>query len=148
MNVYDPLCHTVSIEVNVPPHRAFRYLSDPEKIGRWALGCFNTQPTERDGLYKGASLFDSSETWVRVETDPQRLIIDYHIGNPDQQLPRISIRVVSGEMCGKDSDHCIVSMTAWRPEDMLDKRWHRLCVTHDTEILLIQAQLEQQLKIE
>jgi hypothetical protein len=39
-------------------------------------------------------------------------------------------------------------MTAWRPTDMLDARWHRLCVTHDTEILLIQAQLEQQSKKE
>ncbi len=148
MNVYDPLCHTVSIEANVPAQQAFRYLSDPEMIGRWALGCFNTQPTERVGLYKGASLFDSSEIWVSVETDPQRLIIDYHIGDPDQQLPRISTRVVSGETYGRDSDHCIVSMTAWRPADMLDERWHRLCVTHDTEILLIQAQLEQQSKIE
>ncbi len=146
MNVYDPLCHTVSIEVNVPAHQAFRYLSDPEKIGRWALGCFNTRPTGYDGLYKGTSLFDNSETWVRVETDRQRLIIDYHVGDPDQQVPRISTRVVPGAAYGQDSDHCIVSMTAWRPTDMLDERWHRLCVTHNTEILLIQAQLEQQPK--
>ena len=148
MNTYDPLCHTVSIEVNVPAPQAFQYLSDPEKIGRWALGCFNTRPTVHDRLYKGTSLFDSSETWVCVETDPQRLIIDYHIGNPDKQVPRISTRVVSGATYGRDSDHCIVSMTAWRPADMPDGRWHRLCVTHDTEVLLIQAQLEQQSKIE
>ena len=148
MNAYDPLCYTVSIEIKVPAAQAFQYLSDPQQIGRWALGCFNTLPTEDDGLYKGTSLFDNSETWVRVKTDPQRLIIDYHIGDPDHQVPRISTRVVSGGMYGKDSDHCIVSMTAWRPTDMLDARWHRLCVTHDTEILLIQSQLEQQSKKE
>jgi len=146
MNVYDPLCYTVSVEVMVPALQAFQYLSNPEKIGRWALGCFNTQPTEHDRLYKGTSLFDESEVWVRVETDPERLIIDYHIGDGDHQVPRISTRVVRGENYGKDSDHCIVSMTAWRPTDMLDARWHRLCVTHDTEILLIQSQLEQQSK--
>lgn len=145
MNVYDPLCHTVSIEISVPAAQAFKYLSDPQKIGRWALGCFNTMATEYDGLYKGTSLFDNSVTWVRVKTDPERLIIDYHIGDQDNQVPRISTRIVSGETYGKDPDYCIVSMTAWRPIDMLDARWHRLCVTHDTEILLIQSQLEQQL---
>ena len=148
MNAYDPLCYTVSCEITVPAMQAFQYLSDPDKIGRWALGCFNTRPTEHERLYKGTSLFDECETWVRVETDTQRLIIDYHIGDPENQVPRISTRVVSGETYGNDAGHCIVSMTAWRPADMPDARWHRLCVTHDTEILLIQSQIEQHLKKE
>lgn len=143
MNVYDPLCHTVSLEVNVPATQAFQYLSDPEKIGRWALGCFDTRLTEYDGLYKGTSLFDRSETWVRVEADPKRMIIDYHVGDPNRQVPRISTRVIPGDIYGKNSDYCIVIMTAWRPADMRDERWHRLCVTHDAEILLIKSQLEQ-----
>jgi len=144
MNLYDPLCHTVSIEVNLPALHAFRYLSDPEKLGRWALGCYNTRPTEYDGLYKGTSLFDSSETWVRISSDSERLLIDYQVGDPSQQVPRISTRVVSGESYGKDANHCIVMMTAWRMADMSDPRWYRLCATHDAEILLIQSQLEQQ----
>lgn len=148
MNVYDPLCHTVSIEVNVPATQAFEDLSDPEKIGRWALACFAAQATQYDGLYKGISLFDRSETWVRVETDLTRLIIDYHVGDPNRQTPRISTRVVPGESYGKTSDHCIVIMTAWRMADMSDQRWYRLCVTHDAEILLIKSQLEQQAKAE
>ncbi|UCD77997.1 MAG: hypothetical protein JSW26_21695 [Desulfobacterales bacterium] len=144
MNLYDPLCYTVNIEVNLPAPQAFEYLSDPQKIGRWALGCFDTQPTRYDGLYKGTSLFDRSEAWVRVETDLVRLIIDYHVGDPNKQVPRISTRVIPGEYYGKNSDHCIVIMTAWRMADMSDQRWHRLCVTHDAEILLIKSQLEQQ----
>jgi hypothetical protein len=143
MNVYDPLCYTVNIEVDVPATLAFGYLSDPEKIGRWALGCFDTRPAEYEGLYKGTSLFDNSETWVRVETDVKHLIIDYHVGDPSRQVPRIFTRVIPGEAYGQNSDHCIVIMTAWRMADMSDQRWHRLCATHDAEILLIKSQLEQ-----
>ena len=101
----------------MPAIRAFEYLSDPEKIGRWALGYFDTRPTEYDGLYKGMSLFDSSETWVRVEPDLTRLIIDYQIGDPSRQVPRISTRVIPGEAYGKTPDHCMVIMTAWRMAD-------------------------------
>lgn len=144
MNVYDPLCHTVSAEIKVSAESAFQYLADPIKLGRWALGCFDTQPTETDGLYKGTSLFDGSEAWVRIETDPNRFIIDYHVGDAEHQLPRISTRVVPGPNYEGDSKHCIVSMMAWRTADMSPKRWQRLCATHDAEILMIQAQLESQ----
>ncbi len=144
MNVYDPLCHTVSAEISVPAEAAFRYLADPKKLGLWALGCFDTQSTDKDGLYKGTSLFDGSEAWFRIETDPKRFLIDYHVGDSTHQLPRISTRIVPGPNYGRDSEHCIVSMTAWRTSDMSNHRWHRLCATHDAEILMIQAQLESQ----
>jgi hypothetical protein len=142
MGIADSLSYAVSSEVLVPAEEAFRYLSDPEMLGRWALGCFNTQPTPREGLFKGASLFDGEEVWVRIETDPDRLLIDYHVGGPEKQLPRISIRVIPGPHYGRDREHCMVTMTAWRTTDMTDTRWQRLCASHDAEIFLIQAQLE------
>jgi hypothetical protein len=144
MNVYDPLCHTVSAEIKIPAESAFRYLADPLKLGLWALGCFDTQPTETDGLFKGTSLFDGSEAWFHIETDPKRFLIDYHVGDAKQQLPRISTRIVPGPNYGQDAEHCMVSMMAWRTSDMSDHRWQRLCATHDAEILMIQAQLESQ----
>jgi hypothetical protein len=144
MNVYDPLCHTVTAEIAVPSESAFRYLADPVKLGLWALGCFDTQPTGTDGLFKGTSLFDGSAAWFRIETDPKRFLIDYHVGDSKQQLPRISTRIVPGPNYGQDAEHCMVSMMAWRTSDMSDHRWQRLCATHDAEILMIQAQLEGQ----
>ena len=144
MSVYDPLCHTVTAEIAVPAESAFRYLADPLKLGLWALGCFDTQPTETDGLFKGTSLFDGSEAWFRIETDPKRFLIDYLVGDSKNQLPRISTRIVPGSNYGRDAEHCMVSMIAWRVSDMSDHRWQRLCATHDAEILMIQAQLESQ----
>lgn len=144
MCIADSLSYTVSLEVLVPAEEAFRYLSDPEMLGRWALGCFNTQPTTKERLFKGTSLFDGQEVWVRIETDADRLLIDYHVGGPEKQLPRISTRVIPGPHYGRDRDHCIVTMTAWRTADMADARWQRLCASHDAEIFLIQGQLETQ----
>jgi hypothetical protein len=144
MNVYDPLCHTVTAEIAVPAESAFRYLADPVKLGLWALGCFDTHSTGTNGLYKGTSLFDGSEAWFRIETDPKRFLIDYHVGDSKQQLPRISTRIVPGPNYGRDTEHCMASMMAWRTSDMSNHRWQRLCATHDAEILMIQAQLESQ----
>ena len=142
MNISDSLSYSVSLEVSVPAQAAFRYLSDPEMLGRWALGSFHVRPAEKEGVFKGTSLFDGGEAWFRVEADPERLLIDYHVGGPDRQLPRISTRVVPGPHYGRGPEHCIVTMTAWRTTDMSDLRWQRLCASHDAEIFLIQAQLE------
>jgi len=35
----------------------------------------------------------------------------------------------------------IITMNAWRTVDMTEDRWQRLCATHETEILMIEAQL-------
>jgi hypothetical protein len=142
MNSRESMSYTVSAEVSVPAQEAFRYLSDPLMLGRWALGCFHTRPTAQQGLFKGVSLFDGLETWFHIETDLERLVIDYHVGGPQDRRPRISTRIVPGSGYGRDDQHCIVTMTAWRTSDMSNLRWQRLCASHDAEIFLIQAQLE------
>jgi hypothetical protein len=142
MNISDSLSYSVSLEVSVPAEEAFTYLADPEMLGRWALGCFDTKPTNKKGLFKGTSLFDGLEAWFHIEADAKRLLIDYHVGGPDMQVPRISTRVIPGPQYGRDRAHCIVTMTAWRTTDMSDMRWERLRATHDAEIFLIKAQLE------
>jgi hypothetical protein len=143
MNIHSSICHGVSIETAVAAPDAFDYLADPQMVGRWALGCFNVRPAKKPGLYQGVSLFDGTKAWFRIDGDPQRLIIDYHVGDADRQLPRISTRIVPGPHYGRDAGHCIVTMNAWRTVDMTEERWQRLCATHEAEILLIQAQLMQ-----
>jgi hypothetical protein len=141
MNIHSPICHGVSVEVAVSAQDAFDYLADPLMVGRWALGCFNAQSTKKPGLYKGNSLFDGAKAWFRVDCDAQRLIIDYHVGDADRQLPRISTRIVPGPHYGGEVGQCIITMNAWRTVDMSEDRWQRLCATHETEIFMIQAQL-------
>jgi hypothetical protein len=141
MSCRNSICHGVSVEVAVSAQVAFEYLADPHMVGRWALGCFNSQPTDISGLYQGKSLFDGTKAWFRIDSDPMRLIIDYYVGDADRQLPRISSRIVPGPHYGRNADHCIITMDAWRPVDMTDNRWLQLCAAHDAEILIIRAQL-------
>ncbi|MBW1998968.1 MAG: hypothetical protein JRJ29_13520 [Deltaproteobacteria bacterium] len=142
MGEHEMPCYTVGIEIGVKAERAFQYLADPEKLGMWALGCFDTRPADEKGLFKGRSLFDGSETFVRIEAEERRLLIDYHVGDRERQVPRIFTRVVPGPDYGADPGHCLVVMTAWRTKDMSEARWRRLCASHDAEILMIQTQLE------
>ncbi|MBW1722047.1 MAG: SRPBCC family protein [Deltaproteobacteria bacterium] len=136
-------CYTAGLEVGVTAEEAFDYLSDPEAIGRWALGCIDTKPVDdANGLFRGTSIFDGTKTYVRIKADKDRLLIDYYVGDAEKQIPRIFTRIIPGALCRRAPDSCIVAMTAWRPGDMSAERWRRLCATHDVEIYIIRDQLE------
>jgi hypothetical protein len=49
---------------------------------------------------------------------------------------------VPGPVCELAASACIITLLAWRQASMDDTRWHRLCATHETEILLIKGQCE------
>ena len=136
------LSHAVTQSVDAPPARAFAYLRDPLALGRWALGCFDSAPTDQENLYAGRSLFDGATGWFRIDADPVRLEIDYLVGTPDKLARRISARVMPGAELGYPEASCLVTLTAWRPAGMTASRWDQLCASHEVEILLIKAQLE------
>jgi hypothetical protein len=121
---------------------AFRYLCDPIALGRWSLGCFDTQPAEEPGLYTGRSLIDGGQAWFRIDADPARLVIDYLVGKPERLVRRISARIVPGADLGFPAETCLVSLAAWRPADMSDESWRRLQALHEAEIILIAGQIE------
>ncbi|MBI2157943.1 MAG: hypothetical protein HYU26_13725 [Candidatus Rokubacteria bacterium] len=135
------ISHRVTAECAVPAARAFGFLVDGAMLGRWALGCWQTE-ARGEGLFVGRSLFDGGEVWVRPVGDERLLTVDYHVGaSPDALLPRIMARVVPGPVAGRRADTCLVSLLAWRGREMDDTRWHRLVACHEVEILLIQALL-------
>lgn len=138
------LGHSVSALIEAPAKHAFAFLADGAALGRWALGCFDTRKDEATGLYRGRSLFDGSEGFLRIDARPDLLLIDYHIGAPDNLLPRISARVVPHTVCGLPEDTCYATLTAWRDAGMSDARWQRLCATHEAEIWLVKSQIEAQ----
>ena len=57
--------HAASIEVAVPAETAFAYLSDGLKQGDWTLGSWNRE-NAGDGLFRGTSLFNGADTFVRI----------------------------------------------------------------------------------
>ncbi|MGV0875901.1 hypothetical protein V6767_02005 [Martelella sp. FLE1502] len=138
----DPYAHSVTAVIEVPAAFAFSFMADPIALGRWSLGCMNTRPTGDREIHAGTSLFDGSESHFAIDADLARLIVDYHVGEPGQLLPRISARVIKPEICGLPESYCALTLSAWRARDMDAARWHRLCATHETEILLIKAQCE------
>ena len=120
---------------------ALAHLSTVTGMARWNLGLWNCREV-KPGLLTGQSLFDGAVGWVRVRVDPTRGGVDYYVGSDPQALePRIRASVLAGETLGFPAGSCVVTLEAWRTQDMSDDRWARLVQTHETEIALICAQL-------
>lgn len=134
--------HLAAATVAVPADFALSRLSEAASVGQWALGSMDLAPTGQPGVWRGRSLFDGSESHVEISAHPDLGLIDYHVGTAEQRSPRIMIRVVPGFVIGLDANQCQVSMIAWRAVGATDATWLRTCTTHETEILLIKAQLE------
>jgi hypothetical protein len=136
------LTHATAQPVATPAARAFAYMRDPINLGRWSLGCFGTEPTDLPGVYAGRSLFDGVRGWFRIDADPTRFIVDYLVGEPQNLVRRISARIIPGSDLGYGAATCLITLNAWRPHDMSDERWTRLCAAHEAEIFLIKSQIE------
>jgi hypothetical protein len=134
--------HSVTREIKASWEHAFRYLSDPLNLGNWALGTFQAEPSDIEGLYVGTSLFSGERNWFRLDAVEHLRLVDCYVGDRDLQLPRISIRIVPADHIGRKQNTCLVTINAWRDANMDDERWWQLCVSHEVEILLIKAQLE------
>ena len=137
-----PISHTVATKCAVPAQSAYAFMANPLSVGLWALGCWDAELVG-ENLYAGTSLFDGEKTYVQIWADDAHMIVDFAVGiDPAELELRISARVVRGQEL-KYGEHCsIVTLTAWRSNDMTDDRWHRLCVSHETEIYLLRNQVE------
>jgi hypothetical protein len=133
--------HLTAILVSVPADFAFARLSDPVFVGGWALGSMGLRPVA-PGVWTGRSLFDGSEAHVEIHPHPSLGLIDFAVGTATHRSPRISLRVTPGEVLGQGAGVCLVALTALRAATCDADRWARTCTVHETEILLIRAQLE------
>ncbi|MDT8320299.1 MAG: hypothetical protein RQ826_07205 [Xanthomonadales bacterium] len=136
------LAHSVTAEMRASWREAFELLSDPLKVGEWALGSWNSAAANTGCVYVGTSLLSGEQSWFRIEADRTQRLIDYHVGSESAQLPRISARIVPAEHYRGEPGRCLVTLTAWRDSQMDDERWRQLCTVHETEILLIKKLLE------
>lgn len=137
------LAHCATAACDAAADIAFDVVADPARLGSWALGCWDAQPVD-DRTVRGRSLFDGSTSYVRAEPDPAHLSVDFVVGaDPGDLVHRISARVMPGPPLGLDDSRCLVTLLAWRPATMSDERWRRLVASHDAEILLLRAQIEE-----
>jgi hypothetical protein len=140
--VPDPNTHAVSIELAAPADRTFAFMSDPKALDRWSFGTWKTV-LHPGGLVEGSSIFDGSVTWVRIDADKARGVIDYHLGKePDALTPRIMARVLPGDRVGLAAESSVLTMIAWRVKGMSDERWGRLVASHEFEVYLLKSLIE------
>lgn len=136
------LAHCVSTLCSATPDHAFSYLSDPDRLGEWSLGCWAGR-VEADGTVRGTSLFDGGETYVHVIPAPEQRIVDYAVGDaPEALVRRISARVVPADEVTGEPGSSLVVLTAWRERTMDEPRWRRLVAAHETEIHLLRHGME------
>lgn len=139
---HDDIAHQAAAHVAVPAAFALARLADAGFVGGWALGSMGLSRVGESAVYRGQSLFDGSTAFVEISAQPEIGLIDYHVGTMQARSPRVSIRVVPGEVVGLDAAHCLVVLMAWRVEGTPAERWARTCRAHEAEILLLKGQLE------
>ena len=133
--------HIASALVGVPAEFAFGRLADAAFVGGWSLGSMGLTEVAA-GVYRGVSMFDGSLAHVDIRPQPALGLIDFGVGTAEMRVPRIFIRVTPGPVLGHGAGECLVTMTALRAAGSGAETWARTCSTHETEILLIRAQLE------
>ncbi|WP_299479050.1 hypothetical protein [uncultured Paracoccus sp.] len=135
------IVHVASVEVAVPADYAFDRLSDAAFVGGWSLGSMGL--AQHDGeVFVGTSLFDRSQAFVEIHPVRKLGLIDYSVGSASHREPRIYIRITDARMLGWQDSQSIVALHAIRGGAATPERWARTCTAHETEILLIKAQLE------
>ena len=138
----DGLAHICSVAVDRPAGDAMAFLQAPENLASWAVG-LGEAAVHPDGLIEGAFPETKRPVWARIDADPDRFTICFHVGSDRNALvPRIMIRVVPGEVLDSDPRTCVVSLVAWRLETMDDARWEGLKSGHEREILIVKRLIE------
>jgi hypothetical protein len=139
----DTNCHSSSCRVDVNAQLAFDYLSDGVAQGDWTLGSMNRKKIG-DDLYSGISIFNGAELYIRIDADPSRFCIYYHVGlDQDNLQPRNMVRVLPGSVLDRTDDECLVTLLTWRSSSADDDKWKLTCVSHETEMFIIKNRLEQ-----
>ncbi len=142
MDITDNYCHTCTCEVEATADQAFSYMSDGMKQSEWTFGSWDRRHLG-DNLFVGTSMFDNKDAYIKIDTDPERFLIYYHIGaDPDHFQARNMVRVVPGPEIGREANMCLVSLIAWRSSSMSDSRWKQLCVSHETQMFIIKPRIE------
>ena len=138
----DTYAHICSAMADCSANAAMTFLTAPEKLASWAVGMGKTKIHE-DDLIEGISPDTGEPIWARISPNWDHHTIYYHLGtNRTNLVPRIIIQIVPGDVLQKKGKCCIVSMIAWRQENMSNIRWENLKSRHETEIREVKRLVE------
>lgn len=138
----DPHCHSSSIMVERPAAVAFEIMSEGLKQGQWTWGSYQRREV-KPGLFVGQSVFSGKDTYVRLDVDRARLIVDYDVGPSEQAMQfRNMSRVIPGDVLKMGADKCVVSLLTWRLATQDDAAWAQISTVHEAEMFLIKGLLE------
>lgn len=138
----DRWAHICSAAVDRPAADAMAFLQAPENLASWAVG-LGEATVHPDGTVEGAFPETGEPIRARIDADPERGTILFHLG-PDRgaMVSRIMIRVVPGDVLERDPGTCLISLIAWRQAGMDDARWAGLRSGHESEILELKRLIE------
>jgi hypothetical protein len=133
---------TAATRIAAPARAVFDFLADPEKLTLWSFGTWRIEPLG-DGLLRGHALATGAQICLRIDPDPARLLIDYHLGpDPGALCPRIFARVIPGPVTGHAEESATLLMTGLRSAEMDDARWQGLIRAHAFEVDTIRGLIE------
>jgi hypothetical protein len=142
MTADDPNAHSASIEVGVPAETAFAFMADGMKQSYWALGSVNRRELGGN-LFVGQSSFDGTDLYVRIDSYPELLLVDYSTGSsPDELTPSVEARIRRGEWLGKEPSASVITLTLWRWSGADEERWQMHYHLWKTEMHLIKGALD------
>ena len=138
----DPHCHTSSIMVERPAEVAFAIMSEGLKQGQWTWGSYQRREV-KPGLFVGQSLFSGKDTYVRLNVDRARFIVDYDVGPSEEAMQfRNMSRVIPGDVLKMGKDKSVVTLLTWRLATQDDAAWQQISAVHEAEMFLIKGLLE------
>jgi len=144
MSLVDPNAICAGSEVKVPAETAFEFMADGMKQDHWALGSMGREDLG-GGLFRGKSSFDGTDLYIRLDSDRDRLLVDYSVGDTaDELLPHVEARIRRGSWIGlADGDGaCVVTLTIWRWPGAEQDEWEFTEHLWRTEIRLIKGAIE------
>ncbi len=98
----------------MPAETAFAFMADGLKQDHWALGSMGREALG-DGLFRGKSSFDGADLYVRLESYPDLLLVDYSTGpSPEELVPHVEARIRPGSWLGREDSVSVVTLTIWR----------------------------------
>jgi hypothetical protein len=142
MSSVDPNAICASVEVAVPAETAFAFMADGLKQDHWALGSMGREDLG-DGLFRGKSSFDGDDLYVKLESYPDLLLVDYATGpSPQELVPHVEARIRPGSWLGRDDSVSIVTLTIWRWAEADAEEWEFHLHLWRTEVRLIKGAIE------
>jgi hypothetical protein len=142
MSSVDPIAICASVEVAVPAETAFAFMADGLKQDHWALGSMGREALG-DGLFRGKSSFDGADLYVRLESYPELLLVDYATGpSPEELVPHVEARIRPGSWLGRDDAVSVVTLTIWRWAEADAEEWEFHLHLWRTEVRMIKGAIE------